>query len=134
MTYGITIRHCTIANDRPHLRRQRLTRAPSADTGLQALCILCLIGSIGEQIFCGAADDGGGDRDHVMAREILASAGFNLLQIEAEIMRASLAADRLVRSEQHRIRVIANALMQRGSLSGADILCLLERRRSVAAQ
>lgn len=86
------------------------------------------------EYFCGRVNDGSAEIDYDMAREYLANAGLHLLQIEAEIVRARLAADRLVRSEQQRIRVIADALMQRGSLSGADILCLLERRRSVAAQ
>jgi hypothetical protein len=59
------------------------------------------------------------------AREFLAQK-LGPLQLGAEMMRLSAAADRLVRtpSVQQKIRLIADALLQRGSLTAAEIAAL----------
>jgi hypothetical protein len=64
--------------------------------------------------------------DYQMAREYLARQ-FNPLQVGAELVRYRDAAQRLVRSPwaQHRIGVLADALLQRGSLSADQIFELV---------
>jgi hypothetical protein len=72
--------------------------------------------------FAARVNDGSGEVDYDMAREYLAP-HFDALRIEAEIVRYRAAADRLVRADwaQHRIQLVAAALVKRGSLSGDDI-------------
>ncbi len=116
---GIPIIRVCIDTARPHLHRADYH--PPSGIGLQAMCILALSGPIGEQYFCGAANDGSDQADVEMAKSFLARAGFDLLGVEAEIMRFRAAAERLVCTEQRRIRLIADALLKRGSLTAQEI-------------
>jgi hypothetical protein len=58
-----------------------------------------------------------------MAREYLARCVANPLQAAAELARYRDAAQRLVRSPwaRHRIRLLADALLRQGTLSGEQI-------------
>ena len=87
---------------------------------------LCLAGPASEEFFCGKIEDGSDRIDIEMARTYLAQR-FDVLQVEAEIVRLRAAADRLVRtpSVQDRIRQIADALLQHDTLSGEEIGMLI---------
>jgi hypothetical protein len=66
--------------------------------------------------------DGGDYGDYAMAREYLAP-HFDPLQAAIELARCRAAAERLVRSAwaQQRIRLLADALLHCGTLSGEEI-------------
>ncbi len=126
LAFGIPIIAVSIADDRPHLHRDRY-RAHDENFGLEAIVILCLSGPEAERELCGAADDGGDHLDYEMAREYLARHITNPLNAAAELARYRDAAQRLVRSPwaQQRIRLLADALLRRGNLSGEQIFELL---------
>ena len=88
--------------------------------------VFCLSGPASEEYFCGRITDGTDRIDVDMAREFLYLAKFNVFTVAAEIARLRAAADRLVRtpSVQNRIRLIADALLRHGTLTGADISAL----------
>lgn len=119
---GIPIISVSIDADTPHLYRGHY-RPPRGVDGLQAMCIVCLAGPIGEQLLCGPISEGGDQIDYDMAREYLAMAGCDLLQTAAGIVVCREAAERLVKtpSVQQRIERIADALLRHGSLSGDAI-------------
>ena len=100
-------------------------RAPSHDLGREAMVTLCLAGAEAEKIYCsGGPITGGSDADDLrMAREIVARSIPNPLQAAAELSRCRDAAARLVRSTwaQQRIRLLADALLRCGTLSGEEI-------------
>jgi hypothetical protein len=83
----------------------------------------CLAGRAAEEFFCGKIDDASDRTDIAMAKDYLARAGYDLLEIGFQLNRFRDAAERLVRSEwaQQRIRLIADALLQKGTLSGEEI-------------
>ena len=83
---------------------------------------LCLAGLEAERKFCCSINDGSDRVDYRTAYEYLARQ-LNPLQIGAELTRYRDAAQRLVRSPwaQHRIRVLADALLRQGTLSGEQI-------------
>ena len=83
---------------------------------------LCLAGPEAEREFCGPITENSDRVDYEMAHEYLARQ-LNPLQIEAELTRYRDAAQRLVRSPwaRHRIRVLADALLRQGTLSGEQI-------------
>jgi hypothetical protein len=124
ISFGIPIIRITIA-DRPHLHRG-LYHPPDANFGLECLCVLCMSGPEAEREFCGPISDGSDQTDYQMARDYLARQ-LNPLQIGAELTRYRDAAQRLVRSPwaRQRIRLLADALLQRGSLSSEQIFELL---------
>jgi hypothetical protein len=126
--YNIPIIRVYIDTDTPHLHRGRYRPPPGI--GLEAICILCCSGSAAEEFFCGPITDGSNQIDYEMVLHYL-SPHFDLLQIEAEIVKHRDAADRLVRtpSVQDRIRLIAAALLERGSLTSEQIFELSERVR-----
>jgi hypothetical protein len=121
ITFAIPIIRVTIADGRPHLHRAHY-RAPDADFGLECMVTLCLAGPEAEREFCGSISDDSDRADYEMARDYLARQ-LNPLQVGAELMRCRDAAQRLVRSPwaQHRIVAIADALLQRGTLSSDEI-------------
>jgi hypothetical protein len=122
IAYGIEIISVTISDDQPHLHRGRYR--PSHDAGLETMVTLCLAGPASEEFFCGPIN--GSDRiDLEMAREYLART-VDALRIGVELARHREAAERLVATPwaQDRIRVIANALLERGTLSGTDVAAL----------
>jgi hypothetical protein len=84
---------------------------------------LCLAGPEAEREFCGSISDDSDRADYDMAREYLARSIANPLQAAAELMRYRDAAQRLVRSPwaQQRIRLLADALLRHGTLSGEEI-------------
>jgi hypothetical protein len=77
---------------------------------------LCLSGPEAEKEFCGSISDDSDRADYEMARDYLARQ-FSPLQIGAELTRYRDAAQRLVRSPwaRHRIRLLADALLQHGA-------------------
>jgi hypothetical protein len=83
---------------------------------------MCLAGPAAEEYFCGSIEDGADRIDYEMARRHLARR-FEPLFIAAEIARHREAAERLVRTPwaEHRIRLIAEALLRHGTLSGEEI-------------
>jgi hypothetical protein len=97
--------------------------APNADFGLKCMVTLCLAGPEAEKEFCGPITDHSDRIDYQMAYEYLARRIANPLQIGAELARCRNAAERLVRSAwaQQRIRLLADALLRCGTLSGEEI-------------
>ena len=83
---------------------------------------LCLAGPEAEREFCGTISDDSDRVDYEMARDYLARQ-LNPLRIGAELARYRDAAQRLVRSPWalHRIRLLADALLRHGTLSGEEI-------------
>lgn len=96
-------------------------RAP-LDIGLEAICILCLAGPASGEFFCVRIEDGSDQTDIATAREYLGRQ-YDALQIGFQLNRLRDAAERLVRTPwaQHRIGLIAATLLERGTLTGADI-------------
>jgi hypothetical protein len=90
--------------------------------------IFCLSGPAAERLFCGAISDDSDRIDIEMCRESLFLSGFNAFAVAAEIARLRTAADRLVRSEQDRIRLIAQALLRHQRLTGEQIFEMLPRQ------
>jgi hypothetical protein len=95
------------------------------------MATLCLAGPAAEAYFCGSIEDGADRIDIDMARQYLARR-FHPLRIAAEIARLRDAADRLMRTPwaQQRIEMIAAALLERCTLSGADIDAIPSVERS----
>jgi hypothetical protein len=95
--------------------------APDADLGLECLVTLCLAGPEAEKQFCGPITDNSDRIDHEM--DYLARSIANPLQAAAELVRYRDAAQRLVRSPwaQAHIRLLADALLRCGALSGEEI-------------
>jgi hypothetical protein len=110
IAYGIPIISVSIAGDTPHLHRGQL----------ECMTTFCLAGPAAEELFCGAITDGSDQVDYEMARTYLARR-FDPLRIGVEIGRARDAAGRLVKDQQQRMRAIAAALLEHGTLSGEDI-------------
>ncbi len=83
---------------------------------------LCLAGPEAEKEFCGPITDNSDRVDYEMAREYLARQ-LNPLQVGAELVRYRDAAQRLVRSPwaRQRIRLLADALLRHGTLTGEQI-------------
>jgi len=123
LAYGIPIVRVCITANTPHLRRGDYRPPPGI--GLQAIVTLCLAGPAGEEYFCGRVNDGGDETDIEMAREYLARYCDPVL-IGAGLAQGRDAAERLVRTAwaEQRIRLLADALLQRGTLSGEDIEAL----------
>jgi hypothetical protein len=74
-------------------------------------------------LFCGPITDGSDQPDLKMAREFIARSIPNPLHAAAELARCRAAAERLVRTAwaQQRIRLLADALLRCGTLSGEEI-------------
>ena len=123
MTFAIPIISISIVAAVPHLRRARYQ--PRHDAGLESLVVMCLAGPAAEQLFCGSIESDTDRTDIEMARRYLAQR-LQPVQIAAEMMRLRGSAERLVRLPwaQRRIERIAAALLERGTLSGADIAAL----------
>jgi hypothetical protein len=126
LAYGIPIVAVTIAAETPHLHRAHY-RARH-DLGLETLVTLCLAGPAAEELFCGAITDGSDQGDLKMARKYIARSISNPLRAAGELSRLRDAAQRLVRSAwaQHRIRLLADALLRHGTLTADDVAALLD--------
>jgi hypothetical protein len=123
ITYAVPIISVSIDAATPHLLRGRYL--PPHDVGLECLVTFILAGPAAEQQFCGPITDDGDALDIASARRYLAQR-FEPVQVGAELMRLRGSAERLVRSDwaRRRIAVIADALLERGTLSGADIAAI----------
>jgi hypothetical protein len=121
LAFAIPIIRVTIDAATPHLQRGRYQ--PPHDAGLESLCVLCLAGPEAERMAFGSIEPG--TDDLAMARRYLAQR-LQPGQIAAEMIRLRGSAERLVRSEwaRRRIALIADALLARGTLSGADIAAI----------
>jgi hypothetical protein len=88
-------------------------------------------------MFCWPITDGGDVPDLRMAREHLSSGAIaNPLQVTIELARCRDAAARLVRSAwaQQRIRLLADALLRCGTLSGEEIHPDIVRQRPLRSK
>ena len=103
------------------------TIAPLKDFACEALLTFYLAGSGAEKEFCGASDHGGDRIDVDNARRYLARR-FAPLQVGFQLVRYRDAAQRLVQSAwaRQRIRVLAEALLSHGTLTGEQIAALLD--------
>ena len=119
--YGLPIISLTI-DGRPHLDRGGFRRESNA--AAEALAVVCLSGPAAEELCCGPIIDGSDLVDERQARNYL-HAVYPDGQIEFQLRRMRTAAERLVASERARIEVVADALLQRGSLTGAAVIELL---------
>jgi hypothetical protein len=131
LAFGIPIIHVTIDADIPHLHRGRYRAQHAA--GLECMVTLCLAGPAAEAYFCGSIDDGGDRIDIDMARQHVARR-FEPLRIATEIARLRDAAERLVRTAwaEQRIRLVAEALLERGTLTGEEICGVGDAKRKPA--
>jgi hypothetical protein len=115
--YGIPI--LSVSLDPPNLHR-----GPTA-ADHEYLTTLCLAGIAAEEYFFGVPipDPAAIQQDLNMARECVARSIANPLQAAIELARCKVAAERLVHSAwaQQRIRVLADALLRCGTLSGEEI-------------
>jgi hypothetical protein len=120
LVFAVPIIRVTIENDTPHLHRGRY-RA-EANLALECMVTLCLSGPEAEKEFCGPISDNSDRVDYQMAYEYLARQ-LNPLQVGGELVRYRDAAQRLVRSAwaRHRIRLLADALLRHGTLTGEQI-------------
>jgi hypothetical protein len=120
LVFAVPIIRVTIENDTPHLHRGRY-RA-EANLALECMVTLCLSGPKAEKEFCGPISDNSDRVDYQMAYEYLARQ-LNPLQVGGELVRYRDAAQRLVRSAwaRHRIRLLADALLRHGTLTGEQI-------------
>jgi hypothetical protein len=119
IVFGIPIISVSITGDVPHMLRSRW-HAPDGIIGVEAMTTLCLAGPAAEEFFCGKIEDGSDRIDYQMARGYLARR-FDPLRVELEIGRARAGARRLIIDQEQRIRAIANALLQHGTLTGDEI-------------
>jgi hypothetical protein len=127
LALGVPIISVSIDADIPHLHRARYQ--PHHDAGLECMATLCLAGPAAEEYFCGSIEDGADRTDIEMAQRYLAQR-LEPVQIAAEMMRLRGSAERLVRTEwaRRRIALITDALLARGTLSGADIDAIGQHR------
>ena len=121
LTFGIPVIDATISGDRAYMLRDYYC-APTAGIGIETMATLCLAGPSSEEFFVGKFNDGSDTGDLAQAREVLARQ-FDAMQIGAALNRYRDAADKLVRTPwaQQRIRLIADALLRHGSLTGDEI-------------
>jgi hypothetical protein len=125
-----TIISASIAANKPHMHRGHYC-APIGTFSAESMATLALSGPAAERLFCGEITDDSDQIDMAMAREYLARP-YEPALILVELNRHRAAADRLVITEQSRIRRIADALLRRGALRGAEISSLFERPRPPA--
>ncbi len=121
LAFGVPIISVTIAEDRPHLHRASY-QAYDENFGLEAIVTLCLSGPEAEKEFCGPITDHGDYTDYQMAYRYL-RCELGPLQISRAFEHYRDAARRLITSPwaQARIRLLADALLRHGTLSGEEI-------------
>ena len=88
INFGIPIIRVTIADGQPHLHRG--TYQQRRDLAVENLVILCLAGPAGEELICGAVDDGSDQGDIDTARRYLRDR-FRDAEIEFQMLRMRLA-------------------------------------------
>ncbi len=81
-----------------------------------------MAGPAAEELVCGPISDGGDGEDIAMARRCLLRR-FTKLEVAREMVRMGEAARRLVRTPwaEVRVRAIADALVERGTLTAEEI-------------
>jgi hypothetical protein len=104
----------------PHVRQGHFRLPPHLHR--ESAGVFYLSGGAAEALFFGSVPEGHMLADVANCRENLFSNGFTVFTIAAELTRLRAAADRLVRTERHRIEKIAQLLLRYGSLSGDQIL------------
>jgi hypothetical protein len=121
ITYGVPVISVTV-EDRPHMHRGQY-HAPTPELGFEAVAVICFAGICAAEMLCGPITDDGDLPDLRMVREHITRSVSNPLQVGVELARHRDAAARLVRSEfaRDRIRVLAAALLARGTLTGEEI-------------
>jgi hypothetical protein len=89
----------------------------------EAYGVFCLAGGSAEKMVFGSITPGSDTNDVAMCRKNLFATGrFNHFTVGAELLRLRASADRLAVSERDRIRLIAEALLRHGRLTGEQIL------------
>ena len=123
ITFAIPIISVSIDAATPHLHHARYQ--PQHSAGLETLAVMFLAGPAAEQLFCGSIEPGTDRFDLAMAREHLARR-FAPLRIGAEMVRLRGSAEALVSLlwARRRIELIADALLEHRTLTGADIAAL----------
>ena len=123
LTFAIPIISVSIDAATPHLHHARYQ--PQHSAGLETLAVMFLAGPSAEQLFCGSIEPGTDRFDLAMAREHLARR-FAPLRIGAEMVRLRGSAEALVSLlwARRRIELIADALLEHRTLTGADIAAL----------
>lgn len=123
IVFGVPLVRVSIDADvGPHTHCARW-RAAHPDLGLESMVILTCAGRAAEELFCGTDGADADQGDLANARAYLARAIANPLQAAVQLSLYKSAAERLVRSEfaRDRIRVLADALLRHGTLSGEQI-------------
>ena len=125
LTFSFAIKRVSICDPVAHLLRGT-DYLPPPDIRLETLCIVCLSGPATEQHFCGAITDNSDCVDVAMAQRYLSRSGCDALTLSAELAWLRDSADKLVRTPwaSERIRLISDALLRHGTLSGAEIMAL----------
>jgi hypothetical protein len=120
----------TIEHGQPHFVRGRFQR--TRDLAIEHLCIISLAGPAAEELFCGPITDSGDKVDLRIARGYL-EPYFPAIALGAHLHRLRAAAQRLVIDAKPKIKLIADALIAYGSLTGDEVYELLSsasRRRA----
>jgi stage V sporulation protein SpoVS len=120
LCFGAPIIRVTINAD-PHCHRGRWHS--ESDMALAHIAVVCLSGPASEITYVGPITDNSDDVDYAMARRYLAEDGVDPVMIGVEFERLRDAAHRLVRTDwaQQRIRLIADALLRHGTLTGDEV-------------
>jgi hypothetical protein len=87
---------------------------------IEHLCIISLAGPAAEELFCGPITDSGDKVDLRIARGYL-EPYFPAIALGAHLHRLRAAAQRLVIDAKPKIKLIADALIAYGSLTGDEV-------------
>jgi hypothetical protein len=121
LIYNIEILNASIdALGPPHVQQGSFRLPPHLHR--ESAGVFYLSGGAAEQLFFGTIPEGHDGADIANCREYLLMNGVDVFTVGAEMARLRSAADRLVASERDRIRLIAEALLRHGRLTGEQIL------------
>ena len=122
VNFGIPIIKVMIPNERPHLHRGFYK--PTHDLGVECLATLCLAGPSRGRIDLRCDHRRCAQIDQQMARGYLRER-YSEAQLALQLERMQLVAQRLVVPQQAKIETVAAALLRHGTLTGDQILELL---------
>jgi hypothetical protein len=99
-------------------------QAPDRNLGSELLTVMCLSGAAAEELICGPISDDGDQIDIEMVRGYLRER-YTEAQLALQLECMPLAARRLVASQRAKIETVAAALLKSGTLTGDEIIALL---------